>query len=382
MFKKFKIPHLSLIPVAVILFILFKIINNTDISYRGIIEAAYSCIAYFIWGFAFAYILNPPMKFFEKMIYSTRDSKTVRLAKRGGIIAFLYLLFFGMLTLFVVAVLPTIRRGVSELMSNIPYYASEFSTWITDFTSSKNPEISTNVTQYIKGLSEDLYEWLSGLLDIATIQSAVDVVKVPVLGFLRLCFGVVVSVYFLYSKEGLIRQFKRLLYAVFSEKNASRIIRASREINTVFLNYIISKLLQSLIMFVIGLIVLVPLKIKYAPLISFVIAIFNMIPYFGPYLGSIPCILLTLFYDPFKALWILIYSIGIQVVDNIIVGPKIMSSQVGVSPLLVILGVTLGGKFGGILGMFLGVPVIAVVKLVFYDKLISRRLAEKNITVE
>ncbi len=382
MFKKFKIPYLNIIPVAIILLILYKIIMNTNISYVGIQTLLYSCVAYFVWGFVFAYLLNPLLVFFENLIKKKNDTEKIRLIKRGGVIAFIYLLLIGLIALFIIAILPSIRHGVSEIMDNIPIYASSFITWLTDITNSIDPAISESITETVKGFAETLYNWLNNLLDFSTIQNAVDAVKVPVMGVVRLVFGVVVSVYFLFSKERLIRALKKLIYALFPENFSTKVITTAGEINRVFTNYLVSKVLQSLIMFVIGLIVLVPLNIPLAPFISFIIAIFNLIPYFGPYIGAIPCLLIAWFYAPIKALWVLIYAVGIQIIDNIIVSPKIMSSQLGISPLLVILGVTIGGQFGGVLGMFLGVPVIAVIKLVFYDRFIEKRLSERNIVIK
>ena len=322
------------------------------------------------------------MVFFEKLIKKTGDSKKIRLIKKGGTIAFIYLLLIGLVVLFIIAILPSLRNGISEIMDNIPIYAQSFITWLTDITNAIDPDISKSSTETVKGFAETLYNWLNGMLDMSTIQNAVDVVKVPVMGIVRLVFGLVVSVYLLFSKENLILASKKLFYAILPEGTASRLISTAGEINRVFLNYLVSKVLQSFIMFIIGLIVLVPLNIPLAPCISFIIAVFNMIPYFGPYIGAIPCILIAWFYAPIKALWVLIYAVGIQIIDNILVGPKIMSSQVGISPLLVILGVTIGGQFGSVLGMFLGVPVVAVIKLVFYDKFIEKRLKERKINIE
>lgn len=382
MFKKLKIPYLNIVPVAIILLVLYKIIMNTNISFAGITTLIYSCVAYFVWGFVFAYLLNPALVFFEKLIKREKDSDKIKLLKRGGVIAFIYLLLTGLLALFIIAILPSIRKGISEIIDNIPLYAQSFITHLTDITNSIDPAISKSITETVKGFAETLYSWLNNLLDISTIQNAVDAVKVPVMGTVRMIFGIVVSIYLLFSKERLISSGKRLAYAVFSESTGAKLITTLSEINRVFMNYLVSKFLQSFIMFIIGLIVLVPLNIPLAPFISFIIAVFNMIPYFGPYIGAIPCILIAWFYAPIKALWVLIYAVGIQLIDNIIVGPKIMSSQVGISPLLVILGVTIGGQLGGVLGMFLGVPVIAVIKLVFYDRFIEKRLSLRNINIK
>lgn len=383
MLKKLKIPYLGILPIILIAAVLIKLIFTTNISVTSIISTVYSCIAYFVWGFVFAYLLNPAMAFFERVISSRKDTLRAARYKRAGIIAFLYLLIAGLCTVFIVAIVPTIRTGVSDLIDNIPRYATNFEIWIADLTNSFDPDITESVELYTKNLFEALYNWLTGVMNLSSIGGAVtSAVTVSAQAVIRMVFGIVVSVYFLYSKEGLERELKKLLYSLFSKTTVENILKISKEINVIFQNFIVSKILQSLIMFAIGLIVLVPLRVPLAPLVALIIAITNMIPYFGPWIGSIPCVLISLFIGGFwPAMIVVLFAIGIQILDNLIIGPKIMSTQVGISPLLVIAGVTIGGKFGGILGMFLGVPLIAVFKLVFYDRLISKKLKEKNIEI-
>ena len=371
------------LPVVLIAAVLIKLVFTTNISVTGILSTLYSCVAYFVWGFVFAYLLNPAMAFFERLISSSKDSLRAARYKRAGIIAFLYLLIAGLITIFVVAIVPTIRNGIGDLLDNIPRYATNFEIWISDFTNSFDPAITETVEEYAKNLFETVYNWLTGVMDISSIGGAVtSAVSVSAQAVMRMVFGIVISIYFLYSKEGLERNIKQLLYSLFSEKTVENTIRIGREINVIFQNFIVSKLLQSMIMFAIGLIVLVPLRVPLAPLIALIIAITNMIPYFGPWIGAVPCVLISLFIGGlWPAVITILFAVGIQILDNLIVGPKIMSTQVGISPLLVIAGVTIGGKFGGILGMFLGVPLIAVLKLVFYDRFIGRRLKEKNIQI-
>lgn len=379
--KKFKIPYLNVLPVLFISFLLFKLINNTEISIGGVFQTLYGCIAYFVSGFVIAYLMNPAMCFCERLIQSQKDTERARGLKRGGVIAFLYLLFIGIITIFVVAVIPTIRTGVREIIDNIPQYTLKLETWLEDFSLSADPELSGIIEGRIEESFKLLYNWLQNA-DLSSIGGAVtSAVSSSATALIRFGFGLIVSIYFLFSKESLLLSIKRLCYALLGRKHADRLMDTGHKINTIFLNYIVSKLLQSLILFILGLIVLVPIGIPLAPLIAFFIAVTNMIPYFGPYIGAIPSIIVVLFYSPIKALWVAVYAVGAQILDNTIIGPKIMSEQVGISPLLVIAGVTLGGIFGGILGMVLGVPIVAVIKLVFYDPFIERKLKEQDISL-
>ena len=383
MLKKIKIPYIGVLPIILISAVIIKLIFSTNISVAGVISVLYSCIAYFVWGFVYAYFLNPLMVFFERLISSRKDTERIKKYKRAGVIAFLYLLIAGLITIFVVAIVPTIRQGISEIIDNIPRYAANFEMWVSDLTNSFDLTLTQTIEQYANSVFASLYNWLMGVLNVSSIGNAVSsAVSVSAQMVVRAVFGIVVSVYYLYSKEGLIKKVKELVLAVFTEKKADEIFKTGRRINDIFKNFILSRLLQSLIMFIIGLVVLAILRVPLAPLVAFIIAITNMIPYFGPWLGAIPCVMLALFIGGWlPAVIVVAFAVGIQILDNLIVGPKIMSTQVGISPLLVIAGVTIGGKFGGVIGMFLGVPLVAVVKLVFYDRFISKRLKEKNLQI-
>ncbi len=379
--KKFKIPYLNLLPILLIAFLLFKLVYNTELTIGSIVTTVYGCVAYFVSGFVVAYLLNPAVNFFEGLIRSKKDSPKMKKLKRAAVIAFVYLLLIGVITIFVVAIIPTIRDAVIKMMDTIPQYADYVENWMLDFSDDVDPQVYSNVENWVDDGFKVLYNWLQKM-DISSVSSAVTTgVSSVVVGLIRFGFGFVVSVYFLYSKERLILGVKKLVYALFDKECAEKLFGIGQKIHVIFLNFIVSKLLQSLVMFVLGLVVLVPLQVPYAPLIALFIAITNMIPYFGPFFGAVFCIILVPF-DTQKllpAVWVLAYVLGAQVLDNTVIGPKVVSDQVGISPILVIAGVALGGTFGGVLGMFLGVPVVAVAKLVFYDPYIERKLKERKI---
>ncbi len=380
--KKQKIPYLNLLPVLLIAFLLFKLVDTMEFSLSGIIAVVYGCVAYFVAGLIVAYLLNPALKFVEKWVVRPKDSLRVKHIKRGGVIAFLFLLLVGSIAVFVVAIIPTIRDGVNELTENIPHYAQTVEAWLSGFSISEDSILYGLVETWAEEGFGFLNSWLEGL-DFSSIGTAVTTgVSNVATGFIRFAFGIIVSVYFLYSKEGLILCVKKLVYALFGQNRGDTIVETGRKINAIFLDFIVGRLLQSLIFFLIGLAVLVPMRIPLAPLLALFMAVMNLIPYIGPFLGGLISTLLVLLYSPIQAFWVLVYAVGIQILDNIFIGPKVMSEQVGISPLLVILGVTLGGTFGGVLGMFIGVPLVAVVKLVFYDPFVERKLREKEIKIE
>ena len=380
--KNWKIRYLNVLPVLVIAFLLCKLIFTTNISLSSLFSMLYSCIAYFVYGLAFAYFLNPLLVFIERNIVKKTDNQKKKNIKRGISIAVIYAVVLGFISIFVMNIVPTIVSGLNDFINGLPEYLNNFQIWVTDSLRSINPDLAKNFEGYMSNFATNIYSWVEREMDMAHVGKTVTTaVSGSAKTVIRVVFGIVISIYFLFGKEELTKHFKRFIYAVFSRERAETIMNYRKAINKIFFDFIISKLLQAFVIFILGLIILVPFDIPLAPLISLLLALTNMIPYIGPWLGGIPSVLLALVFNPIKGLIVLLFIIGMQIVDNLFIGPKIMSDRVGISPLLVIAGVAIGGTFGGIIGMFIGVPLVAVIKLVFYDSFIEQRLGTKNINL-
>ena len=383
--KKLKIKYLDVIPILLIAFLLFKLVFTADMSIAGTVKTIYSCVSYFVYGLIIAYLLNPLVSAIERRIVGEQDSEKTRKIKRGITIAGVYLAVLGVVVVFFVSIIPEIVSGLKEFFANFTEYLAAFKTWAENTFSFLSPNFISKLSEFIAGFENYFTSWVSNRENIAEVGGVVtDVVSISAKFVLNFVFGIVVSVYFIYGKENILKHIKRLVYAIFTQEKADNIVKRSNQINKIFYDFILSKLVQAFVMFVFGLVVLVPLGIPFAPLISLVLAVSNMIPYIGPWLGSVPCVLLVLLSDPthpIQAVILVIFILVMQIVDNVYIGPKITADRVGISPLLVIAGVAIGGTFGGVIGMFLGVPVVAVVKLVFYDSFVERRLKEKNIDI-
>ena len=378
--KKFKLKHMDLIPILIVAFLLFKLVFTANMSISGAVSAIYSCVSYFLYGLIIAYFLNPFISYIEKRLIKPEESFKRKRVKRGLIITGVYLLVVGIITVFFVSVIPAVIDGIKDFIDNFPEYLAKFQNWTNGAFGFLNPEITEKLNGLLYELADNFTNWTTDNLDVGTVGGAVtNAVSGSAKFILNLTFGVVVSVYFLFGKENIIRQLKRFTYAVLSVEKADSVLDCGRKINRIFYDFILSKLVQAFVIFVLGLILLTSLGIEFAPVISLVLAVSNMIPYIGPWIGSVPCVLLVLLYNPIQAVILLAFILAMQLVDNVYIGPKIMSDRVGISPLLVIAGVAIGGTFGGIVGMFIGVPIVAVIKLVFYDSFIARRLKEKNI---
>ena len=180
------------------------------------------------------------------------------------------------------------------------------------------------------------------------------------LGFLKnLLVGIIVSVYLLATKERCAAHARKMVYSFFPQENVHWVLRGSRKVDDIFSGFVRGKLLDSLIIGILCFIGCSILDFPYTPLVSVIVGVTNIIPFFGPFLGAIPSTFLILLVSPIKALYFLIFVLALQQLDGNVIGPKILGGTTGLSSLWVIIAILVGGSFFGIPGMFFGVPVCA-----------------------
>lgn len=175
------------------------------------------------------------------------------------------------------------------------------------------------------------------------------------------------------DKEKIIRGIKRLIYASIGNDKGESLLSYCKEADKVFSSYIIGKTIDSAIMGILCFIVLEIMRVPYAILISIIFGVTNMIPYFGPFIGTIAGAIIVVFSNPMLALWVLIALFLLQQFDGWVLGPKILGDAVGLSPLWIIFAIIVGGGLYGVFGMFLGVPFVAIIKI-WVDRIIEKRL--------
>jgi len=360
-----RIPYSNLIPILIIAFFLFKIINNIDYFARGF-GFIISILSPFFWAFGIAYILNPMMIYLE-------DKFKLR---RALSIILVYVIVFGFVALIVNIVSPTISKNIKDLVNNTPLYLSKTQIWFENNLShssfSNNPDVVNYAHRTFNSYLEKFTISLNGILNLA-FSKAIAFTS----SFLRMVFGFIIAIYILKDKEIFIKNAKKFLFAMFHKDSVESFLTYGGEVNSIFSRFIIGKAIDSTIIGILCAIGLSILNVPYALLISLIVGVTNMIPYFGPFIGMIPGVTITLFYSPIVALKVLLFIFLLQQFDGWYLGPKILGEQVGVSPFLIILAIILGGGTFGVLGMFLGVPFIAIVKITL-QRYIDKRLAEKN----
>ena len=188
----------------------------------------------------------------------------------------------------------------------------------------------------------------------------------------------IINIYMLVEKEDILARGKRFIYAFFEDKNSRKILHIFTQANKIFKSFLNGKLLDSLIVGIISVIVFFIFNVPYAPLMGTIIGVFNLIPYFGPIIGSIPVILVSFFVNPPKALTALLIIIVVQQLDANLLDPRIVGVNVGVSPFWIIISVTVGGKLFGIWGMIVSVPIVVLIKTIVEES-VNIRLIEKGI---
>lgn len=367
-----------LVAAAIILFLLLLLNLGGIFDGLGLLL---SIISPFIWGFAIAYILNRPLLFFENKVFSFLSKKKPRSRVAHGLsVAVVSILFIVVLAGLVWIILPQLAESVLNLVSSLPSYFQSFSTWLQDILggfhidTTKWLPATTDWEAFSQQILSTLKNWFPDIAN-AGINITVGVVGSVANFFI----GFIASIYLMLSKDNFIMQIKKLLFGIFPKQFASNLIRVARDSHIIFSGFINGKLLESLIVGTLTFIAMTIIGIPYALLISVIMGVFNLIPFFGPFIGAIPSALLLLMVNPMDALWFVILTIVLQQIDGQIIGPKILSNSTGLTAFWVIFSIILGGGLFGVLGMILGVPVFAVIYGLFREFL-NARLKKKGLS--
>ncbi len=329
-----------------------------------------------------AYILNPGVRWFETNVYNRIGYiKSIRKLPRVLSIISVYLFLLSLITMVVVFVAPQIGVSIFEISRRIPEYINSTIEFVEDMSVRWSEELNAannvyNINGHIENNINTIFLKAKDALDYIINNFVMGVMNITS-GIFNAIMGIIISFYLLGDKESFKKSIERILRAIFNGKTVDRIIDLGREADTIFGKFVVGKFIDSFIIGIICFVGLSILKIKYASLISVIVGITNMIPYFGPFIGAVPAVIITLFDSPLNALWVAIFIFLLQQFDGLYLGPKILGDSVGISPFWIIFSIVLGGGLYGVLGMFLGVPVIAIV-ITFGNRLIDWQLERKN----
>lgn len=361
--------------LGVCVILVYKILDNFGV----LAEAAkkfLGIVSPFLVGLLLAYILYIPASGIERALKNTK-SKIIRKKARGISILISYIIAILIIIILVNVILPVVIQSITELINNLQGY---YDTVLQKY--SEIPDDSFLKSEKVRSIIDSLKNQdFKDIISFDTIlQYAKGAISI-VYGLLDVFVTIIVSVYTLLERGKILKFLKKLSLAIFGENTTRKISKYFNNTNQIFFKFLISQFLDAVIVGVILTIVLSIMKVKYAVLIGFLIGLFNMIPYFGALAAGAISILITIITGGIsKAIWMAIAVVIIQQIDANIVNPKIVGDSLEISPLLIIFSVTVGGAYFGIVGMFLAVPVVAVIKILI-DDYINFKI-EKNKTKE
>ena len=333
----------------------------------------------FIIGGTLAYLLNFILRFYEDKILSHDFFKKLkRSAKRGIGLLLTYITASIITYLFIQFVLPQLVDSIIGLVNNIPEYLNELTKVTNDIFDNLNLQ-----PEYINLITDKFGEAVTYIITI--ISNLVPVIGNFVVGatssILNIIIGIIVSISILIDKEKFMALGKKIVYALCSEEKAKFTLRLATQSNMTFSRFIGGKILDSFIIGVLTFFILTIFKMPYVLLISVIVGVTNIIPFFGPFIGGIPAAIIILFVSPIQALWFVIIIIVIQQIDGNIIGPKILGDSIGISAFWILFSLLVAAKFMGFVGMVIGVPLFAI----FYSiikEIIEEKLRKKGLPIE
>ena len=348
-------------------------------------------LAPFIWGLVICYLLSPLMRLLEKRVFLPLGKRLYRKNKKGGAakfarvlsIVFSEIVLLLLLAALVYLIIPQILSSVQMLIQNSGTYADNVSAWL-DSLLKDYPELDSYVGEIFGNFNANVGNWLETKL-LPQLGNLITSVTSGVYGFARsiynLIIGIIVSVYMLADKEGFLASTKRLSYAIFSVETADRLRQGLNFVDRTFMGFLSGKILDSLIIGIICYIVCSILNMPYTLLVSVIIGVTNIIPFFGPLIGAIPSALIILMVSPSKCLIFVIFIIILQQIDGNIIGPRILGSSTGITGFWVMFAIIVGSGLFGFWGMLLGVPVFVVIYTVIQN-LVVKKLKKSDLPWE
>lgn len=346
--------------------LIFALINYQPIL--AFIGKILDLISPFFIAVGIAYVFNIPLKFYlnklpEQMKYRKALAAVLTLVT-------ILLIFFVIIRI----IAPQLQESIGMLIDNVPGYIEKSNEFINKLTAEF--EFSEEMLTQINNLIGEASKWL---MSFATdlLPRLLAIGKGVTNGIMNLFLALIIAVYMTVSKEKLLNQLKNVLYAFLPEPVNSYVNHAATMANSTFSSFISGQLVEAVIIGVLCYIGCLVLKIPYAPILAVVIGCTNIIPIFGPIIGTFVCAVLIVFVSPIKAVIFIVFGICLQQFESNLIYPKVVGTSVGLSGLWVLFAITLGGGLFGLVGMLLGLPTFAVLYRLCGDE-VARRIALKQ----
>ena len=356
--NKYKDAVIATLWVVIFSILAFKLFGYLD-NVTGVLEKIISLSMSFIYGIIIAYILNPVVKLIETKINM----------RRSIAIALTYIVFIAIIIIISIYGIPSLIDSIKDMINKVPYYIEVAQNFVNDIVNNDQLNGVINST----GILVTIQSYIDriGYIFINLLEGSFNTIFNLSSQFVKVILGFLVSIYVLSDKDRLINDWKAVLVLILKEKRAKEVIEFGRIYNNMIGTYIGIKAIDSAIIGLMAFVLLTIVKSEYALLLSIIVGVTNMIPYFGPFIGEIVGFLINVFVSPSKGIIVFLTLFALQMFDGWYLDPKLIGGKVGVRPFWIIYAVVIGGGFFGPIGMLLASPAAATIKF-YYSKLLEK----------
>ena len=375
-------PMFSLMIVVAFGILFYKFVQKFDLTAIEF-SSLISVMSPFIIGLVLTFFLVPPVKFVERQFSRLAFFKSHYPLTNLLSILISYVVIFGIVIIVLVYVMPQVFAGLSTLLTllidALQSLYNNLEPLLADWDESSWSSLISGkaLRESLGGILTSLTANLEGIAG-TVLPKLYQTVSSIAAGSLNTLVGLIVSIYLIADRKNVAYSGKRALYAFFKKERATQILNLAQEILTIFRRFFVGKIVDSLIIGILCYILMKILGLPYAELISVIVGITNVIPFFGPFIGAIPSILIILMSSPMEALIFAVLILALQQLDGNVIGPAILGNSLGLKPIWIVFSVTVGGGLFGLVGMIAGVPAFTVIYTLF-KRCVSRRLQTKNL---
>lgn len=363
---------------AISLSVLFFFLVYRLQDVKGVLDNISKILQPFVYGAVIAYLLRPMCNWYEKL-FTQHFPKMLRKFAPG--VAVMLSMVSGILIVYALIIMigPQLLESISNIWKSLPDRVNQFINWATG-TFGEDEQLLNFFNSSYEMVYQSVDTWVKDTLmpQVSSIVSGVGHSVVTIFKtLLNILIGFIVAIYLLSSRKKFKKQGVMLIRSAFKPRWAEMILNEIAFVDRVFGGFIDGKIVDSAIIGVLCYIGCIVFRFPNALLVSAIVGITNVIPFFGPFIGAVPSTILIMLEDPIKGLWFILFVFALQQLDGNVIGPKILGDRTGLSSFWVLFAITLFGGLWGLVGMIVGVPIVAVV----YDlvkKLIRRGLVRNN----
>ncbi len=318
-----------------------------------------------IIGLVLAYVIDPVAKFFENKVFRKLKKEKLRRIL-SAVIALVLVL--ALVALFIGTLIPSLISSISMLISNADSYYASVEKVVGKINDMGMFGLRIDLTAIIESVKDTMTDLFGNLTK--NYESVINTTRNIGNTVVDVVIGLILAIYFLFGKQNLVTGMNRLRSVLYSKKKLERSNGFWRSCHEIFTQYIGCNIIDAMIVGLSNAIFMLILGMPYVPLVSFAVGMTNLIPTFGPIIGGVFGALVLVLVKPAYALWFLIFTVGIQILDAYIIKPRLFSSSIGLPPVWTLIAITIGGKLFGILGVLLAIPVAAVIALLYEERFI------------